>query len=172
MDLAGQWNCIDMNEEIEFPAGTSIMAIAEDLIQRGYLYGPGNQSYGVHAAYENGTFSHLIWLDSSAPLSHSGMSFDIRASIDLTPNAPDPKIMKSFWCTMNGTSVEWVLENINSSATLAQWCLPLQGNIYNEQGSAASIDSRVILGRFLNTLVMVAGGNNYLIGNPPPGNWK
>lgn len=84
MDLAGQWNCIDMNEEIEFPAGTSIMAIAEDLIQRGYLYGPGNQSYGVHAAYENGTFSHLIWLDSSAPQSHSGMSFDIRASIDLT----------------------------------------------------------------------------------------
>jgi len=167
LDLAGQWNCIDINDEIEYAAGTSIIAIGEDLIQRGYLYGPGNQSSAVRTTYENGTFSHLIWWDSSAPLSHGGMSFDIRASIDLTPNAPDPKIMKSFQCTMNGTSVEWVLENLNSSATLLLWSLPLQGNIYNGQGSAASNDSRLILERFLNTLVMVAGGNNYLINTPP-----
>jgi len=69
LDLAGQWNCIDINDEIEYAAGTSIIAIGEDLIQRGYLYGPGNQSSAVRTPYENGTFSHLILWDTQTPKS-------------------------------------------------------------------------------------------------------
>lgn len=92
-----------------------------------------------------------------------GMSFDIRASIDVTP---DPKIMKSFQCTLNGTGVEWVLQNINSTYTLLNWCYGLQGNMYDGQGIAASNNSGLILEQYLNTLVMVAAGNNYLTSTP------
>jgi hypothetical protein len=95
-----------------------------------------------------------------------GMSFDIRVSIDLTPVAPKPQIMKSFQCAMNGTGVEWVLRNINSTDILLTFVPDLQGNIYNGQGTAASNDSRLIVEQYLNTLVMVAGGNGYVINSP------
>ena len=165
-DLAGQWNCVDMNDDITFITHATVWLIGEDLIQKGYLYGPGNQASDVDSDYGNGTFSHLILWDSSAPANDIGMSFDIRVSIDLTPDGPDPKIMKSFQCTMNGTGVEWVLSNLDSTGTLLEWIRGLQGNIYDGQGTAASNDSRSILERYLNTLVMVAGGNNYLINTP------
>lgn len=167
MDLAGQWTCVDVNDDIEYVTNITIDAITEDLIQKGYLYGPFNLVGGIHTEYYgNGTFAHLILWDSSAPTRETGRSFDIRVSIDLTPDAPDPKIMKSFQCTMNGTGVEWVLSNLDSPDTLNLWSSGLQGNTYNGQGTGASNDSRLILERYLNTLVMVAGGNNYLINTP------
>ena len=85
VDLAGQWNCADVDDDIKYVADTTPVAIIEDLIQKGYIYGPGDQASYCRTTYGNGTFSHLIVWDSSAPLYDMGMSFDIRASIDLTP---------------------------------------------------------------------------------------
>jgi hypothetical protein len=157
---------VDVNDDIEYVAGTTAVAIIEDLIKKGYIYGPGDQVSYIRSIYSNGTFSHLVVWDSSAPPFEMGMSFDIRVSIDLAPYAPDRQIMKSFQCTMNGTGVEWVLANINSTDVLLTFVPDLQGNIYNGQGTAASNDSGRRVEQYLNTLVMVAGGSGYVINSP------
>jgi hypothetical protein len=58
VDLAGQWNCVDVNDDIEYVAGTNVVAIMDDLFRRGYLYGPGYGGAYVRSVYTNGTFSH------------------------------------------------------------------------------------------------------------------
>jgi hypothetical protein len=165
VDLAGQWNCVDVNDDIEYVTGTTPEAIIDDLVQKNYLYGPPDSGARVQSVYPNGSFSHLVVWASSVP-GFELVPFDVRVSIDLTPDAPDSQIMKSFHCTMNGTGVEWVLSNINSSDVLLTFVPDLQGNIYNGQGTPASNDSRSILEQYLNTLVMVAGGNGYVINSP------
>jgi hypothetical protein len=74
--------------------------------------------------------------------------------------------MKSFYCTMDGPGVQWVLSGINSTETLLEWCTVLQGSIYDGSGTPASSDAGGILERLLNSIVMVEGGNNYLTSTP------
>lgn len=135
VDVAGQWNCADVNNDIEYVADTTLDAITKDLIQRRYIY--GDQASYCRSTYGNGTFSNLIVWDSSVPGYDMDVSFDVCASIDLTAGGSDPKIMKSFQCTMNGTGVEWVLPYVNSTETLFPWCLDLQGNVYDGSGTVA-----------------------------------
>ena len=165
-DVAGQWNCADVNNDIQYIASTSPTVIIEDLIQRELLY--SNLLSYCSSQYADGTYSHLIVLDSSAGAS-VGTTFNVRASIDLTPNGTDTKIMKSFICTMNAPDLEWVLQTFNSSATLYIWCLGLQGNVYDGTGTGASNNSGLMLAQYLNSLVMVAGGNDYLLATPTSG---
>ena len=94
-------------------------------------------------------------------------TFDVRASIDLTPDGPDPKIMKSFQCTMTGEGAMWVLENIDGLKTLSRWCLGLQANVYDGTGTGAKNNSGLMLEQYLNSMVMVAGGKDYLLSTPP-----
>ena len=41
MDVAGQWNCADMNDDIEYPATENPIIIADNLMKRGLIY-PGD----------------------------------------------------------------------------------------------------------------------------------
>ena len=165
-DVAGQWNCTDVNNDIEYIASASQIVVIEDLIHRGLLY--SNLLSYCSSQYSDGTYSHLIVLDSSVGAS-VGTTFNVRASIDLTPNGTDTKIMKSFICTMDAPDLEWVLQTFNSSATLSTWCLGLQGNVYDGTGTGASNNSGLMLAQYLNSLVMVAGGNDYLLATPTSG---
>ena len=164
VDVGGQWNCTDVNDDIDYYPTASPNAIAEDLFNRGYLY--HLEPAWVLSDYGNGTFAHFIILDSSASPYETGVVFDVKASIDLTGDAEDNKVMKSFHCTMNGSGVEWVLLNLNSTQTLNKWTLPLQGNMYDGSGTGANNDTGLILEEYLNTMVMVAGGDNYLLSTP------
>jgi len=165
LDVAGQWNCTDVDDDIYYYPTASLTSIAADLFQRGYLYRPIPPG-SAYTNYGNQTTSHLILLDSSAPLYETGVTFDVRASIDMTGGAGDSKLMKSFHCTMNGSAVEWVLLNLNSSATLRNWCGSLPANVYDGTGTGAKNDTGLLLEEFLNSIVMVAGGNNYLLSTP------
>lgn len=49
---------------------------------------------------------------------------------------------------------------------LLDWCDDLKGNIYDGQGTATSNNFRLILEQYLNPLVKVAAGNNYLTSTP------
>jgi hypothetical protein len=109
LDVAGQWNCKDINNDIEHDADTTPNAIVADLANKGYIY--RKEAPNCASNYGNGTFSHPIVLDSSVG-NNTGVVFDVRASIDLTANGPDTKKMKSFHCVMDAKGVEWVLKNI------------------------------------------------------------
>jgi len=163
-DSIGSWNCTDVDDDIEYVENVTIDEILNDLRSRGYLY--FDDTTYCRSAYGNGTFSHLLILDSSAGV-QVGQIWDVRASIDLTPFAMDIKIMKSFHCTMNASAVNWALEGINSTSTLETWCLGLQANVYDGTGTGAKNNSGWFLEQYLNSMVMVAAGNNYLLATPP-----
>lgn len=165
LDVAGQWNCTDVNNDISYYPDVSVSTINKDLFQRGYLY--HSQTSSCWSDYGNGSYAHLLFLDSNAPAYQTGFAFDVRASIDLSAGAMENKVMKSFHCTMSGDGVQWVQLNLNSTGTLDKWTLPFQANVYDGSGSGANNDSGLILEQYLNTMIMVAGGDNYLLNTPP-----
>jgi hypothetical protein len=166
LDVAGQWNCTDVDDDIYYYPNATLISISTDLFQRGYLYRPIPPATG-YSNYGNETTSHVIFLDTSAPLYATGYLFDVRASIDMTGGAGDNKLMKSFHCSMNGSGVEWVLPNLNSSLALREWRPLLPPIVYDGTGTGAKNNTGLLVEEFLNSLVMVAGGNNYLLSTPP-----
>ena len=74
--------------------------------------------------------------------------------------------MKNFHCTLNGTELSWVLENMNSQETVAGWCLGSQANVYDGQGTGATNNSGLKLQQYLNSIVVVAGGKDSLLSTP------
>jgi hypothetical protein len=111
------------------------------------------------------TYTHWILLDSSAG-DASGVTFDVKASIDTTPYGTNPRTMQNFQCTMNGTGISWILENIYSQETLATWVTGLPAVLYNGAGTAAQSNPGITLEKALNSMVMVAGGKDYLLSSP------
>lgn len=99
MDVASQWSRVDVNHDVEYPATTSKEMIIADLAGRGYLYSAVEPPYCSNM-YGSQGYSHFIILDSSAGAG-IGSVFDVGTSIDLSPNAPDNRIMK-------GLSAKWV----------------------------------------------------------------
>ena len=166
LDLAGQWNCTDVNDDIYYYPTVSPRQISQDLYQRGYLFHP--EPALCDSDYGNGSYAHLIILDSNAPEYRTGFPFDVRVSLDMTGGAMENKQMKSFYCTMSGDGVQWVRLNLNITETLNKWTLPLQANVYDGSGTGARNNSGLILEQYLNTMIMVAGGDNYLLSTPSP----
>lgn len=74
---------------------------------------------------------------------------------------------EEFHCTMNAPAVDWALRSINGTSTLETWCLGLQANVYDGTGTGAKNNSGSFLEQYLNSMVMVAGGNGYLLATPP-----
>lgn len=54
---------------------------------------------------------------------------------------------------------------IPSRSTLNSWCEVAQGAMYNGTGTPASANSQGILEEVLNSMIIIGGGNNYLLNN-------
>lgn len=110
-------------------------------------------------------FTHLVALSSSAN-DGENTPFDIRASIDLTVNEIDTKIMKSFHCTAETSKIDQIMSQIEIVSTLSQWIPVFQGAMYDGSGTNASSDANKIIGQILNSMIMVEGGSNNLLHTP------
>jgi hypothetical protein len=161
-DVAGSWSCTDEGT-VTFPPGTSPTSIVQDLYQGGYLY--RLETNICMTEFANGTFSHFLILDSSTG-NRTGSTFEIKASIELTWAADGPTTMNNYDCKMNGTAISWVLENMISQETLRIWCLRLQGYVYDGTRTNATNNPGAILEQYLNSIIMVAGGKDYLLSIP------
>jgi len=166
LDLAGGWSCTDEGNTA-FSPNASPNAIVEDLYNAGKLYHYLDVPQAVttisNATFS--TFSHLILLDSSAG-DTTGVTFDVKASIETTPYGTNPRTMQSFQCIMNGTRISWVLENIHGQETLNTWVFGLPAVVYNGVGTGADRNPGATLEETLNSMVMVAGGKDYLLSTP------
>ena len=164
-DVAGTWNCNDLEDDQVYELGTGDADIVQDLQSKGLLF-------DTTATYEssagNNSFNHLVILTSSQS-DDALQPFDVRASVQLEALYDDTKTMKSFDCTMDAPSMEWVLGNMSSLSTLQEWRLTFQGSMYNGTGTTAAPDCDVRLSWVLNSMVMIGAGGNYLLSSAPLG---
>lgn len=159
-DVFGGWICQANTTVLEYPSDTLPSDIVNDIVGHGLLY--GSSPPNCDSGYGPGGYAHLITWDSSvADLAQ--MPFNVRASIDLTGGGSDTKVMQSFECRLNGTALDGILSTILSKSTLVSWCAALQGRVYNGRFTPATNDTGSVLEETLNSMVMVAGGNNYLL---------
>ena len=164
-DIAGKWNCNDQGQDQTYDLGTTKADIALDLQSKGLLH---NTAVISEASAGNGSFNHFVIITSSQA-DGALQSFDIRASVQLEALYVDTKTMKSFFCSMDAPSMEFVLGNVSSQSTLQEWILTFQGSMYNGTGTTAAPDCDQRLEWVLNSLVMIGAGGNYLLSSAPPG---
>ncbi|KAJ6516483.1 hypothetical protein C8R45DRAFT_1142724 [Mycena sanguinolenta] len=147
-----------------FSAHGSVEEVLDDLSKNGRIFG----SYGSFEATiaNNSVWTHLVVWSSSAS-DNSSEVFSVQASVDLTANETDDKIMHSMYCTLNAPEADDIAKGILSVSTLKSWVTLYQGYMYNGMGTVAIDDPEDTLAWYLNTMVMVAGGSDYLL-NPAP----
>jgi hypothetical protein len=158
-DILGQWQCTRSPTELDYPADVSVDDTVVSLQDHGLLY-----QTPCLVASNLSTISHLVVIDTSAGGS-SGTAFDVRISVDATPYGFPSRNMQSYQCTLNDTYGELaaVQEGISSLTTLYDWRQRIQGSLYDGTGTPASNDTGGILEQVLNSMIMVAGGGNYLL---------
>jgi len=95
----------------------------------------------------------MIW-DTSASVFLED-TFDVCASIDISANDKDKKVVKSFECKLQSSDSIKELSDIQraipSRSALSNWCEVVQGAMYNGTRTPASTDSPGILEEVLNS---------------------
>ncbi|KAH0846660.1 hypothetical protein AYO21_08062 [Fonsecaea monophora] len=158
-DLLGGWHCDRNSLELDYPWDVSVNDIVTSLQQHDLLY---DTPYAVSASI--GNTSHLVVLDTSVG-ENVGTVFDVRFSVDITPYGNVTKHMQSYQCTLDDTYgyLQPIQEMIHSQDTLKNWAEMFQGSVYEGTGTPASNNTGGILEQTLNSMTMVAGGDNYLL---------
>jgi hypothetical protein len=155
-DIVGKWNCSDVGDDQNYPAGKNITDVFNDLWSQNLLY--GNFFYCADH-YPDNTYNHLTaW---SAPRSdeEGTDTWDVRASIDMQAHHLDNIVMKTFLCSMNATGVDWVLGRTNPS-TLGAWCEQLKGLIYENTLDVPPVSNPgAVIESTLDAIIMWAGAS-------------
>ena len=164
-DMAGNWVCDDLDQDQVYQLGTSQDDIVQDLISKGLLF---NTTPISESVVDNGSYNHFVILTSSE-VNGAQQLFEVGASVQLEALISDTKTMKSFTCSMDAPTMDWVLGNLSSQSTLSEWILTFQGSMYNGTGTPAAPDVGARLEWVLNSMVMIGAGGNYLLSVAPPG---
>ncbi|KAF2233757.1 hypothetical protein EV356DRAFT_577347 [Viridothelium virens] len=159
--VLGEWTCTAKPQVLEYPFSTSSDDVVSDIVQHNMLY---STPVSVANANQDGTFSHLVILETSAGQTID-TTFNVRASVDLSAQGNDTKRMQSYECALHDTydMLTDIQKGIDSFATLQDWKQTFQGSLYSGTGSPASPDAGSVLEQILNSMIMVASGNNYLL---------
>lgn len=163
-DLLGSWQCTRNPLELDYPGQTAFNDILTDIMQHGLLYDDPVSSYA--GIGEAGDLSHLVILDTSAG-GNVDAFFDVRVSVDISAFENETQRMQSYECKLDDPygELEPVQKGINANNTFSHWVQVFQGSIYFGTGTPASNNTGGILEQVLNSMTMVAGGNNYLLDN-------
>lgn len=101
-DLLGTWKCQSVWKDITYKYGQyTNYTILHDLLERGLLY--ENSHVETTETIDPRTFSHLVAWGTST-YDYSNELWDVKASLDLTANNTDNKVMHSMYCTMQASS--------------------------------------------------------------------
>ena len=161
-DILGGWACTRNSQELSYPAETSAKEVVSDLVDKSLVY--QTPQFISSADGPGDLINHLFVIDSSAG-QDANIAFDIRASIDISAHATDDKNMQSFECKLNNsdTDLSNVLKGVDANLFLGDWKQVFQGQFYDGSKTPAVGNPAAVLERTLNSMVMVAGGANYLL---------
>ena len=182
-DIIGRWNCEMAGDDAQYESQQSPDAIMDDLLLRNLLYGNrtscSTNYIGLNwytqllvLSSSVGDWSQLLENLTTDEIINSPLDFpwDVRAAVDMAPNASDTKIMRPYYCSLNASSLEILLGKLQAADTLQFFCANFRANIYKyfTDNIPMTVDPGIAVASMLDTIMMMAGayqaGNN----NPPP----
>ena len=168
-DVLGAWECADHGTILKRSFDVPVDELVDAVVNAGNLYGTPDPPYcNSYMPEPNGgnLTTHLIILDTSA-VQFLDDTFAVRVSIDQSASWYDEKVLKSYECHMKSDRhlafLQGIQQSIPSYYMLQNWCGLIQGSMYNGTGTGASGRSGIILEGILNSMMMIAGGQNYLL---------
>jgi hypothetical protein len=182
-DLIGGWQCQHVGQDARYIPREDPNVIAKDLFSRDLLYESntgcatqfiGHNWYVQLAMWSSsvGDWQNQLAGQSEGQIINSTVSeqWDVRAAIDLSKNPEDDKIMRSYQCTMNATSLERVRGKLQAATTLATFCENMRSNVYRylTANVTMSEDPGSAIAKTLNIIMMMASARNAGTMNPPP----
>ena len=164
-DIAGNWTCNDVHQDITYPATettiaddeggfqSTLQSIGQDLTAKGLLYPNSSSLVGTCVTIWGSAF---LWSASPQP-SGSG-PWDVKASVDtdMIDQCVENRTLtlKSYHCSLDAPSLQWIINNTAALQTIQQWTMPVYGTIMDNPSALAN----EILSSLLNVLTMVSYG--------------
>ncbi|KAJ9493607.1 hypothetical protein H2202_010923 [Exophiala xenobiotica] len=182
-DIIGSWHCQQIGQDSTYIARESPQTMLDDLRSRGLLYEQqsycstqfiGNNWYVQMAAWSSSVGDWENELQGETPDQIINSTFleqwDVRAAIDMSPNPEDPKVMRSYQCSMDTTELDYIRGKLQAATTLLTSCNNLRSNIYHYfTGNVTLIDDPgPAIATTLNVIMMMAAAFNAGSNNPPP----
>lgn len=164
-DLLGGWTCEDLGDDKAYPGDTSIESVRGDLQAQGLLYAASSD--GCYQVYPDASTNHYVLWSASEPEHPSG-PWEVLASVDITQGPYADKVMRTYHCQMNATSLNWLLAKTLPQFTLNYWCAELKGELYSDADSHATLatDPGAVIESVLNAVIMAGGGTGNLTDAP------
>ncbi|MCJ1311247.1 hypothetical protein MMC25_004918 [Agyrium rufum] len=163
-DTLGTWSCTS-GSLFSYAAGTPLEDVGADLQNQGLLYPTVSATF---TAYNN-EYAHAIIWSSSAASDDAGTIWNVSAAVQTNPSPRDPVSMLTLSCVLDAPEAEPIISKMQSLTTLEVWKFAFQGLMYYGSGTPLVQDPEQELAIVLNTMVMVQGGNNYVLASPPAG---
>ena len=182
-DIVGGWKCETGGQDVQYGVQEDPDVILTDLASRNLLY--GNYT-GCNTRYiGQNWYTQLIGLSSSVgdwsqvlsgltpdEIGHSPLSYpwDLRATIDMQPNASDTKLMRPFLCKLDAPSLTYALGKIQATSTLSIFCNNFRANIYEyfTDNVPMPADPGIAIASTLDTIMLMSVAYQAGYNNPPP----
>lgn len=145
------------------------MTIVNDLYERGALYEihPFEQSTTTNLL--GSSFNHLAAWSTSASEDSDGTDWDVLAAVQTNWQRDQPVQMDTLKCTLDAPGARNTHQKMASLYDLRHWVATFQGLMYYGTNTPAVNNVTDELAMLLNTMVMISGGDNYLLAEPPAG---
>jgi hypothetical protein len=179
----GGWQCQVVGADSTYLVKQNQTLMVEDLQSRGLLYESASYCAANYIGV-NWYTQFFAWSPSVAdwswklgglttseiidsPESHP---WSVLVAVDMSPNATEAKVMRSFNCTMNVPAVEFVLGKVQASSTLHEYCPNVAANVYGyfRDDSPPVTELGAAVASTLDTLIMMAGAYNAGVNRPAP----
>lgn len=168
-DIIGSWKCDYTARSIQFAAGTPNVTIVNALYERGALYEihPFEQSTTTNLF--GSSFNHLVAWSTSASEDSDGTDWDVLAAVQTNWQKDEPVQMDTLKCTLDAPGARNTHQKMASVYDLRHWVATLQGLMYYGTNTPVVNNVTDEFAMLLNTMVMISGGNNYLLAKPLAG---
>jgi hypothetical protein len=143
-DVIGSWVCSDIHNDTSYPPSLTLTPqdVLDNLVNSGLLYNGSSAASGNIPSLGWNTF--VGW--GASVLNNVAMPWDARVAVDMTGFAGNesvynPRLIRTFDCTLNGSSIDWILTMMDGDTTMEQWVLALQDSIY--AGGATAVTESI-----------------------------
>ncbi|RKK68717.1 hypothetical protein BFJ69_g13352 [Fusarium oxysporum] len=168
-DIVGSWKCDYTARSIQFAAGTANVTLVNDLYKKGALY---QNHYFEQSTMRNlmgSSFNHMVAWSTSASEDSDGTDWDVLAAVQTNWQKDQPVQMDTLKCTLDAPGASNTHRQMASHYDLRGWLPTFQGLMYYGTNTSAVNDVTDQVAMLLNSMVMISGGNNYLLAKPVTG---
>ena len=122
----------------------------------------------MSSGFPDGSWDRLL---SWSPSVQNGIQepWSVKVSYDAAMGDNVKHVMRSYDCTMNGKSIEWILSLMDAQTTLDTWTDLTMGKIYENNNWSQLATAAAALESTLGAIVMIGYGGDVSTTSPPTG---